>query len=348
MSTVDTLRFLFVHNDWARRALLDAAKEVDDVGLDRPFELGPGSLRATLHHLWRAERVWLDRWRGRRSSIEQDRPGVAELADRFDSTAAEREAFLEEVGTAGQSRPVDFEDSEGTAYRFPLGDLMMHVTNHGVHHRAQALNMLRRLGARVPGLDLLTMRLSDEPGPEVAYDPETLLEYDRYADWARLRMIDHLGALRRRQFDRKAEMGPGSIRRTLLHVLDAERWWQDNWRGRPPEVYEPTDESEDSTKILAALAVTAASRRVQLAAMTAERLTERVIARPSPDRELEFTLGDTVLQLSTHGAHHRAQLLNMLRREGVDPPVIDVVAWLRAGSPNYVAGALERTGAPSG
>ncbi len=48
----------------------------------------------------------------------------------------------------------------GTPYCFSLGAMLMHVATHGVHHRAQCLNMLRRLGVqgvsdRLPDIDLL-------------------------------------------------------------------------------------------------------------------------------------------------------------------------------------------------
>jgi uncharacterized damage-inducible protein DinB len=48
----------------------------------------------------------------------------------------------------------------GTPYRFTVGAMLVHVTTHGMHHRAQCLNMLRRLGVpgvsdRLPEIDVL-------------------------------------------------------------------------------------------------------------------------------------------------------------------------------------------------
>jgi hypothetical protein len=48
----------------------------------------------------------------------------------------------------------------GTTYRFTLGAMLIHVTTHGMHHRAQCLNMLRQLAVpgisdRLPEIDLL-------------------------------------------------------------------------------------------------------------------------------------------------------------------------------------------------
>ncbi len=38
------------------------------------------------------------------------------------------------------------------AYTFTRAAVIAHVTTHGYHHRAQCLNMLRQLGAPVPGV----------------------------------------------------------------------------------------------------------------------------------------------------------------------------------------------------
>ena len=40
---------------------------------------------------------------------------------------------------------------------FPLGVTMLQLCCHGTHHRAQILNMFRRVGAPVPELDYLDM-----------------------------------------------------------------------------------------------------------------------------------------------------------------------------------------------
>ncbi len=44
------------------------------------------------------------------------------------------------------------ENGEIKVYTFTRAAILVHVTTHGFHHRAQCLNMLRRLGAPVPGV----------------------------------------------------------------------------------------------------------------------------------------------------------------------------------------------------
>ena len=53
----------------------------------------------------------------------------------------------------------------GQTYRFTLGAMLVHVATHGMHHRAQCLNMLRRLAVpgvsdRLPEIDALDWQLA--------------------------------------------------------------------------------------------------------------------------------------------------------------------------------------------
>jgi uncharacterized damage-inducible protein DinB len=50
---------------------------------------------------------------------------------------------------------VDYKDSKGNPYRQPLWQLILHVVNHGTHHRGQASGFLRALGHTPPVLDLV-------------------------------------------------------------------------------------------------------------------------------------------------------------------------------------------------
>ena len=84
LTTLTTLRALFGHNDWARDRLMEAAVPLGEEKLDEAFEIGPCSLRATLQHLWRADRWWLDCWQEAGDRLGPPEPNLpmAELHDR--------------------------------------------------------------------------------------------------------------------------------------------------------------------------------------------------------------------------------------------------------------------------
>ncbi|MGE0480974.1 MAG: DinB family protein [Phycisphaerae bacterium] len=159
---------LFRYNDWANTQLLDAAQHLSADRLDRPFEMGVGSLRRSLIHIYNGEHVWLERWKQRPAlwPSESDPTPVAELRTRFAANARERDAFLAALSGDAAEREQVYRDSKGSLFRAPLVDMILQGYNHSTHHRAQAVNMLRQLGAGVVELDyMMSLR---QPAPETA------------------------------------------------------------------------------------------------------------------------------------------------------------------------------------
>ncbi len=52
---------LYAYGDWASSRVFDASSRAPDAELDRKFEIGPGTLRKTLKHIYGAERIWCER-----------------------------------------------------------------------------------------------------------------------------------------------------------------------------------------------------------------------------------------------------------------------------------------------
>ncbi len=346
MPSLTTLRALFRHNDWARERLLDAAAALDPEALDRPFDMGCGSLRETLHHLAGCERAWLERWRGGRADAGDKAPTLADLGAAWQTTAQERTAYLDEMGDQGEWKRISFVH-QGTDYTFPLGDMMLHVCNHGCHHRAQALNMLRHLGREAPMLDYLFFRIQSAPRPEISYEIETVTEYFRYGEWATGAVFECLGELDDTDLDRPFEMGMGSLRKTLLHVYDAKRWWLANWTqgrgsaspGRVPAPYEESSATMPLDELHERLTQVEEDRRGFCAGLTNEGLGDEVTAVPAPGHTVTLPLGDTMLQIGGHGTHHRAQAVNMLRGLGRTAPPLDYIDYREEVSGTSRAGA---------
>ena len=155
-----TIRELFAYHDWGRDRLMALAETRHDSQLDRTFEMGEGSLRKTLEHLFGAEWTWLQRCKGRspaHGECPRDFTSMAALWDQWRQVAQQRNALLDTLSNADLSRSVTYIHPTGKTYSFQLGHVLLHVCCHGTHHRAQALNMLRHLGITVPEMDLLVM-----------------------------------------------------------------------------------------------------------------------------------------------------------------------------------------------
>jgi uncharacterized damage-inducible protein DinB len=348
-----TLRELYAHNDWARDKICALAADLPDEKLDRPFEIGFGSLRETLRHLYGAECVWFERWRGDaapRFPRSRDIHALPELWETHRRFAAARDDYLDGLGQKGESQRITYSEPSGRTCTHPLGDMMLHVTNHGVHHRAQALNMLRRLGVKVPGLDYLYMRLerptlawdagmtsawrqrgfdvADRPDEPAAFDVDTIREYFRYSDWATAQVLARAVELNDAQLDCRFEIGLGTLRKTLAHIHDAEQWWCHNWAGEPEADYKAPEmiSLRDLTRLIDQ---TIERRNAFLDLCSNDDLQRPVHAQAAPGAALVFRLGESMLQLPAHGTHHRAQAANMLRHLGAEPPGLDYILWIR-------------------
>jgi uncharacterized damage-inducible protein DinB len=156
-----TDRFL-QHNAWATRVLLERCRSLTSQQFHERFDIGPGSLHNTLRHVIGAMFRWADRIADRpvRESIEKNpQPQTPdELLALLAQAARELEEVVSSVDTEG--RHDEMMQAEFGPERFARGTAIVHVLTHGAHHRAQAINMLRRLGmADLPVLDGITWEL---------------------------------------------------------------------------------------------------------------------------------------------------------------------------------------------
>ncbi|HUO10986.1 MAG TPA: DinB family protein [Phycisphaerae bacterium] len=159
-----------------------------------------------------------------------------------------------------------------------------------------------------------------------ASDPTTiLLTHDR---WATRQILDACGKLTEEQFHRRFEMGPGSLHNTTTHILGAMRAWTQILLGQQPGVRLEAGGQRSVSELLALLEQCAD----EFAAEVRRLPLDQTVTRVRDGMTYTFTRGAVLTQVATHGMHHRAQCLNMLRQLGVSPlPVSSVVEWTWLG-----------------
>jgi uncharacterized damage-inducible protein DinB len=154
----EPIHAMFDYNDWANERILHAARPLNETQLDQSFDMGRGSPRRTLLHIYCGELVWLARWQGKTETPwpdEEERVSVAVIAERWMATRQERKSFMNKIDTRDYDRVITYRDSKGQLYRATLGDMILQMLNHSAHHRAQAVNMLRRVNAGLVELDYM-------------------------------------------------------------------------------------------------------------------------------------------------------------------------------------------------
>ena len=147
---MDLLDRLLGHDAWTTRQLLGLAVPLDDAALDRGFDLGHGTLRATFEHIVHNMEVWTDLMDG---VPVRERPGPGEpgrspagLIARLDRVAEDFARVARDIARRRAWDVTWLDVLDDPPNRKTYGGAIAHVITHSMHHRAQAIHMLRRLG----------------------------------------------------------------------------------------------------------------------------------------------------------------------------------------------------------
>jgi uncharacterized damage-inducible protein DinB len=158
MFTTESMTQFFRYNDGANDTLLRTAAELTNEQLDQPFDIGLGTLRLTLMHIWAGEDTWLKRWRGLTETPwpnQEEKIPMPDLARRFEQMRTEREIFIATLSDAALKSEITYRDSKGSLFTATLSDMLIQGATHSIHHRAQAANLVRRVSGALVDLDYM-------------------------------------------------------------------------------------------------------------------------------------------------------------------------------------------------
>ena len=155
---VEVIRSLYTYNRWANERLLTAAAQLPDERTRKHFGASFATIHGTLAHVLAAEIIWLHRWQGESPTKLLDGDDFASLAEirtRWDQQHREMDAFLATLTPERLVTPLQYTNTRGQSLVYPLWQMMLHVVNHGTHHRSEIADMLTRADAPPPPLDLV-------------------------------------------------------------------------------------------------------------------------------------------------------------------------------------------------
>lgn len=154
----ETIREIYVYNRWANARSLQAASTISPADFTKEVGGSFASLRGTLAHMYGAEWIWLQRWRGtspRQLPFALDFPDVETIRSRWQEVEREQKQFLDSLDPGRLSEVVSYVNLKGETFAYPLGRMLQHVVNHASYHRGQITTLLRQLGATPLSTDLL-------------------------------------------------------------------------------------------------------------------------------------------------------------------------------------------------
>jgi uncharacterized damage-inducible protein DinB len=176
--STDPFDILLGHNAWALAQIIDRCAPLNDAQFHQPFPIGPGSLHATITHMIGCIAIWADRiaqrpvrpWMYPDLPTAQGQPDetrrftTAQLREHLNTVADDFARVVARARADGQLTVVRQWPSRTENHTFSVAAAIIHVTNHGMHHRAQCMNMLRHLGHPVNAdLDELEWQIAGEP-----------------------------------------------------------------------------------------------------------------------------------------------------------------------------------------
>jgi len=135
----EVLRTHIDYTAWASRRLVEAASQLSEEELTRDFKTANLSALGTLVHIFAADRIWLARIEGRPQPdfvteadhqltvIQNDWPALHERWRAWANGLTEKR--WEDL--------LSYTDLRGNRWNQPLWQIVLHVVNHGSHHRGQ-------------------------------------------------------------------------------------------------------------------------------------------------------------------------------------------------------------------
>ena len=162
MGSIDLLRNLLQHRQWANRQLLEAAEQLSEPQLFQQFPIGQGSIWKSLTHLYAAEYVWLEALLGNENPLtpgdangklpgnqegEAAMQTLSDLQRRWSELDRRWEAYFAELDADSLTQIV-YKTNSLTGRRSGTRrcDILLHVCTHAQYTSAQVINMMRHAG----------------------------------------------------------------------------------------------------------------------------------------------------------------------------------------------------------
>ena len=162
MITPQFLQMMAQYNQWQNQSILAAADTLSEVELHQDRGAFFRSIFGTLNHILWADKLWLNRFSGSPKPSAESIPDSVNEMTSWAVYKQERKAFdaLMRAWADGLQRADLIGDlswysgAMGKDITKPRHVLMVHMFNHGTHHRGQVHGMLTSAGAKPDDTDL--------------------------------------------------------------------------------------------------------------------------------------------------------------------------------------------------
>jgi uncharacterized damage-inducible protein DinB len=158
----EVLRSQIDYSAWASGLLVDAAAQLTPAELTRDFGTADKSVLRTLVHVFGADCLWLARMKREPANqfLTEADYHLAVLQNDWPALYQQWKDWAAGLTDEAAREELSYRDMRGNPWRRPLGQLVLHVVNHGTHHRGQVSGFLRSMGHIPPQVDLVRYYLT--------------------------------------------------------------------------------------------------------------------------------------------------------------------------------------------
>lgn len=153
----ELLRTHIDYSGWASARLVEAAGTLTADELTRDFATADKSVLGTLVHVYAADRVWMGRITGDPPAkfIDPEKDmHLSVVQNDWKPLLDKWLAWTSSLTAESAMADVSWKDAKGNTQSSPAYQIVLHVVNHGTHHRGQVSGFLRAMGKVPPSLDL--------------------------------------------------------------------------------------------------------------------------------------------------------------------------------------------------
>jgi len=142
------LKRMLVYDLWANRKILTMLRDMNEA---------PDDAIKLLAHLLRAQELWYCRIKGYSPCKMEIWPqlNLDECAALVEQNHKNLAALLEAQDDDSLNQIIAYKNSRGEEFSNPLGDILLHLFNHGTHHRAQIVRGMRQAGTAPQAIDYI-------------------------------------------------------------------------------------------------------------------------------------------------------------------------------------------------
>ncbi|MCY3917904.1 MAG: DinB family protein [Chloroflexi bacterium] len=327
---VEDIKLYYAYNAWANKRILDAAERAAFEQLTKPNEFGWGDLRGALVHTLDAEYGWFSFLFDGEDEGILDPESFADIAALRERWERQNEITRQCLNTLKDEDLLSIHTSkrDGAAYHWILWQVLVHVVNHGTQHRAECAALLTGFGHSPGDMDFTLFLNSQDirSSQSDAMNRQDIELLFRYNDWANDRILDTAEALSSEQLTTPNDLGWGSLRGALVHLLDAEYVWRNLLKDGAHVEWLQQEDFPAVASIRARWHEERAAFWPYLAGLSDEDLSG--IISYEGDVTRHRVLWHCLAHVVNHGTQHRAECAALLTGFGHSPGNLDFTVFL--------------------